>query len=386
MFWLNLGLMLFASAGFAAWVVTTVNRIHSQPLSNRILHVIRVWHDSLIFGYPLILLFFTGLGERGLLRGGNWSELSIGWQGAYLFGWIGAIGTIGHAWAYLLTPHPTSRIRGEIRRLDVAKELGFKPAGHGPYESFLKVPGNEVFRLEIATHEFAFPEVPAEWDGLTILHLTDWHFTGTIALPYFEYVTQLCREMQPDLIVFTGDLLDRAELESWIPSTLGRLSAPLGRYFILGNHDWYLGAEPIRSRMQEEGWVNLAGTSLTIEHNGKRLLLAGTEAPWMGEHPRDLDSSADFRLLLSHTPDHIRWGSRQGFDLMLAGHNHGGQIRFPGFGPVYCPSRYGCKFASGIFERGKTLMYVSRGLSGKHPLRINCLPEITRIVLRCAKR
>lgn len=266
--------------------------------------------------------------------------------------------------------------------MDVSRELGFRPAGTGPYESLLNIPGNEVFRLEVAAHEFALPNVPPEWDGLSILHLSDWHFSGTVALPYFEYVTRLCREMQPDLIVFTGDLLDRQELESWIPSTLGTLSAPLGRYFILGNHDWYLQPERIRERMREQGWIDLAGRSKVIEYKGKRLLLGGTEVPWMGKHPGDLDSSADFKLLLSHTPDHFSWGRRAGFDLVLAGHNHGGQIRFPGFGPVYCPSLYGCKYASGIFERNGTLLYVSRGLSGRHPLRINCLPEITRIVLR----
>lgn len=386
MFWLNLGLMLFASAGFAAWVVTTVNRIHSQPLSYRILHIIRVWHDSLIFGYPLLLLFGTGLGEKGLLAGGKFTELSLLWQGVYAFGWIGGVGTIGHAWAYLLMPPPRSRIRCEIRRMDVANELGFRPAGHGPYESLLKIPYNEVFRLEVATHEFALPGVPEEWDGLSILHLSDWHFSGTVALPYFEYVTKLCREMQPDLIVFTGDLLDDQELESWIPATFGSLTAPLGEYFILGNHDWYLKPERTRDLMKEQGWIDVGGKSLVIEHAGRRLLLGGTEVPWMGEHPKDVDASADFRLLLSHTPDQVNWGRRAGFELILAGHNHGGQIRFPGFGPVYCPSLYGCKFASGIFERGGTLMYVSRGLSGRHPLRFNCLPEITKIVLRRANR
>jgi len=381
MFWLSLGLMGFASAGFAAWVVTTVNRLHSFPLSNRILHIIRVWHDSLIFGYPLILLFGTGLCRGGLLRGGTWSDLSWGWQFLYLFGVIGGLGTLGHAWTYALTPPPRSRTRVNIRRMNVEQELGFRPSGAGPYESLLKIPGNEVFRLELATQEFALPRVPPEWDGLTILHLTDWHFIGTVGLPYFEYVTQLCREMHPDLIVFTGDLLDRQDLETWIAPTLGTLSAPLGKYFILGNHDWYLDPPRIREAMSAQGWINVAGKSLQLEYAGRKLLLAGTEVPWMGRHPDLKGQAADFRLLLSHTPDNVAWARRSGFDLVLAGHNHGGQIRFPGFGPVYCPSFYGCKFAAGIFERGETLMYVSRGLSGKHPLRINCLPEVTQIVL-----
>lgn len=383
--WLNWGALLFASAGFAAWVVTTVNRLHSQPLSHHTLHIIRVWHDALIFGYPILLLWGTGFGERGLFRGGSWNDLSWGWWGAYAFGWIGAAGTVGHAWTYLLTPAPRSRIRRQIRRMDVEQELGFRPSGGGPYESLLKIPFNEVFRLEVATQEFALPRLPPEWDSLSILHLSDWHFIGTVGLPYFQYVVQRCREMQPDLIVFTGDLLDRQELEAWIPQTLGTLNAPLGCYFILGNHDWYLEPERTRKMLEDLGWVGVAGRSLIIEHSDRKLLIAGTEVPWMGKHPGDLDSEADFKLLLSHTPDHIRWACRQGFDLVLAGHNHGGQIRFPGFGPVYCPSLYGCRYASGIFENQGTLMCVSRGLSGRHPLRINCLPEITLLVLHQAR-
>jgi hypothetical protein len=89
-----------------------------------------------------------------------------------------------------------------------------------------------------------------------------------------------------------------------------------------------------------------------------------------------------FRLFLSHTPDNLSWARRHGVHLMLAGHNHGGQIRLPLFGPVYSPSAYGAHFASGAFWERPTLMYVSRGVSGRHPLRLNCLPELTRLTLR----
>ena len=67
---------------------------------------------------------------------------------------------------------------------------------------------------------------------------------------------------------------------------------------------------------------------------------------------------------------------------MLAGHNHGGQVCLPLIGPVYSPSRYGCRFAAGAFYRDPTLLVVTRGLSGRHPLRWLCRPELTRIVLQ----
>jgi predicted MPP superfamily phosphohydrolase len=70
---------------------------------------------------------------------------------------------------------------------------------------------------------------------------------------------------------------------------------------------------------------------------------------------------------------------------MLAGHNHGGQVRLPVIGPVFMPSRYGRHFDMGAFEIGPTLVHVSRGVSGKHPYRFGCKPELTKIVLRCEK-
>jgi hypothetical protein len=91
-----------------------------------------------------------------------------------------------------------------------------------------------------------------------------------------------------------------------------------------------------------------------------------------------------FRLCLSHTPDNIAWARRAGIDLMLSGHVHGGQIRFPVIGSMLVPSRYGRRYDCGVFAEGPTLLHVSRGLSGEHPLRYGCRPEVTRITLRSA--
>ena len=87
-------------------------------------------------------------------------------------------------------------------------------------------------------------------------------------------------------------------------------------------------------------------------------------------------------LLVSHTPDLIGWARRNDFDLMLAGHNHGGQIRFPLVGSVLVPSSYGRRYDCGTFDEPPTVLHVSRGLAGQHPLRFHCRPEVTKIVLR----
>ena len=67
---------------------------------------------------------------------------------------------------------------------------------------------------------------------------------------------------------------------------------------------------------------------------------------------------------------------------MLSGHNHGGQIRFPIVGSVFVPSRFSRRYDSGIFHEPPTLLHVSRGLGGEHPLRYNCRPEVTKIILK----
>ena len=88
-----------------------------------------------------------------------------------------------------------------------------------------------------------------------------------------------------------------------------------------------------------------------------------------------------FRILLSHSPDQLPFAQAHSCDLMLAGHTHGGQIRLPWLGALISPSWYGWRYAGGTYHVPPTLMHVSRGLSGKQPIRLNCPPEIALLVL-----
>ncbi len=128
--------------------------------------------------------------------------------------------------------------------------------------------------------------------------------------------------------------------------------------------------------MPGNGWEQL-----TVR--GEPLVVVGHEGPWFRPEP-DLSAAPPdaFRLCLSHTPDNLPWARRHGIDLMLSGHNHGGQIRLPMFGSVFVPSRYGRRYDCGTFHEPPTLLHVSRGLGGEQPLRFNCRPEVTRIILR----
>jgi len=128
-----------------------------------------------------------------------------------------------------------------------------------------------------------------------------------------------------------------------------------------------------------------------IEIGGRRLVLVGNELPWFpldaAVHASENSATTAvhagaLRVLLSHSPDQFAWAGRRGFDLMLAGHTHGGQIRLPLVGPLLAPSLHGVRYAGGTFHEGPTVMHVSRGLSCLHTLRWNCPPELALLVLR----
>lgn len=191
-----------------------------------------------------------------------------------------------------------------------------------------------------------------------------------------------CVEWEPDLIALTGDIVDTDLHRRWIVPLLGRLRWKIAAFAIVGNHDLWYEPPLIRRRIRRAGFHMLGNSWMPIEVRGEPLVVIGHEGPWFQPEP-DLSTcpSDAFRLCLSHTPDNIAWARQQGIDLMLSGHNHGGQIRFPIVGPVVVPSKYGGYYASGTFDEPPTLLHVSRGLGSEHPLRYHCRPEVTKLVL-----
>jgi uncharacterized protein len=261
--------------------------------------------------------------------------------------------------------------------------MGYVPAGRGTHGWLARLPGNEVFRVDFTERTFCLPQLPAEWDGLSILHLTDLHMCGTPDRMFFQQVMDLCRDWEPDLVALTGDIVDSDHHHRWIVPVLGRLRWRVGAFAVLGNHDAWYHPQVIRRQLRKAGFQVLANCWQRHEVRGIPLAVIGHEGPWYRPAP-DLSGcpAEGFRLCLSHTPDNVRWARRNAIDLMLSGHNHGGQIRLPVIGSVFVPSIYGRRYDSGIFHEPPTLVHVGRGLSGQHPLRYNCRPEVVRIVLR----
>ena len=163
---------------------------------------------------------------------------------------------------------------------------------------------------------------------------------------------------------------------------MGRLRGRLGQYAILGNHDHRTRPGRARRALRRAGFADLEGRWTRLETDGSTLAIGGTSEPWGPAIDYAAIPPADFRLLLSHSPDQFPRAAAKGVDLVLAGHNHGGQVRLPVLGPILMPSRYSRHFDRGFFRAGRSLLHVSQGLGGKHPIRYGCHPEITRLTLR----
>ena len=381
--------LLFLSAGFAKLMAMAINWICAQRLPKKFVVADKCVNLLAITLYPLVILW--GLGNRYLSGARSTAELEFYWSLLIIPGAVGFVFLARSTMTWWLYRPPACEVSVMSETFDTRSGIpDWRESFIGPGLSLgtiARLPGNQQFLVNRSTKTYQLPGLPADWDGLSIVQLSDFHFHGGVTRPYFEAVCELASQLQPDMYVFSGDLLDRQERLDWLADTLGRLQAPLGNYFVLGNHDWYLDPDAMRREFERLGWTNLAGRTVSVRNplhpSSPPVVLCGDETPWMGSHPDVTGSPAEgFRILVSHTPDNIEWARRQQIHLMLAGHTHGGQIRLPILGPVYSPSAYDCRYASGVFWLDPTLLYVSRGVSGKEPIRYGCPPEVTRLVLR----
>lgn len=256
--------------------------------------------------------------------------------------------------------------------------------GSGMRGRILSWPFNDALRINTVEWSVRIASLPPALDGFSILHLTDLHFAPAYGRRFFEeaIAIALASGPPPDLVAITGDFIDDDRAIAWIEPILGRLRGRLGQFAILGNHDYRHDFRALRKELRTAGYKVLEGRWATLEVDGARLAIGGTTAPWGKDLARRPVPDADAHLLLSHSPDQVYWAASMGVDLMVCGHNHGGQVRLPIIGPVLMPSRFSRRFDRGFFRVGRTLMFVGQGLGAKDPLRIGCPPEVVRITLQ----
>jgi predicted MPP superfamily phosphohydrolase len=383
---LTVGMVLAALAlvGHAALWVGVVNRWHATGFRRWVVKTVTLSFYAALVAIPPAVVAYLAPRYRTTWQSGDGIG-SLNWATAYV-AFCAAYGAV-HLAVWTVERVRTRRLPTGIRHqcnriVDVAEQLGASPARGPRARLFCRIPFNQLWQLNLGEFEVALPQLPPSLAGLSICHLSDLHFSGRIDRAYFDEVVRLTNAMQPDLIVLTGDVCDRRRYIEWIPATLGRLDARLGKFFILGNHDLRTRAIGVlRAAMCEAGFTDVGG-----RHEALRdapIVVAGNESPWFRSSVPTLDDvpSGVLKILLAHTPDQLKWARANKFDLMFAGHTHGGQVCFPLVGPVICPSWYGTKYAAGFFSESPTVLHVSRGTGSLFPFRLNCPPEIAKLVL-----
>jgi hypothetical protein len=257
----------------------------------------------------------------------------------------------------------------------------------------------EPHRLVVTRRTFPVCDLPPELDGLRIVQLTDIHHGPWTTIGRVRRIVELTNSLQPDLVALTGDYIQRhKDYAAPVAASLAGLRAKVGIVGVLGNHDWWLDG-PLCTRELTRAGVRMIDNdrvfvtpSRALDARGAAgLCIAGVGdlMTHVQHYDRALAGVAPDvpRLLLSHNPDvaeeraFVTSGHR--VDLMLSGHTHGGQIAFPGIGPLVTMSRYGRKYARGLVNSPVCPVYVSRGLGmAMLPLRLGSTPEIAVIELK----
>lgn len=265
------------------------------------------------------------------------------------------------------------------------------------------------FKFKVFSESFEFKHLPSSFDGFKIVQISDLHL-GSFNHKFhkLEPAIERINELKPDLIVFTGDMVNNyvEETHGW-QHVLGKLDARYGKYAILGNHDygdygeWESEADKaanfrgITNFIEQCGFTLLRNDSKELEINGESISLIGVEnwgkPPFKqyGDLQKAMESvnPSGFQLLLSHDPTH--WDAevlgKTNIALTLAGHTHGAQLGVEVGKMKISPIRMKFKRWAGTYREEDQQLYVNRGLgylgfSG----RVGVLPEISELTLRKA--
>ncbi len=262
--------------------VALVNRLHAIGWS-------RLWTKAIslvcyTFFWGLLAAATWTVARDGQIAGTPLSDaLPINSPGGVYFGLcvFAGVGIFAHWLWRKLTDRPAPAVLGnQTEVLDVAALCG-RSLVHGfRGKAYSLVPGNQVVQLHIHEMQLAVARLPTALQGLSIAHLSDLHMTGQVDQAYFRTLVERTLALNADLIVIAGDLFDNAKCLEWIPDTLGRLTARLGVYFVLGNHDLRLHDTPrIRRELTAAGLIDLGGKTHERAIGAARLLLAGNEMP-----------------------------------------------------------------------------------------------------------
>ncbi|MCC5890766.1 MAG: metallophosphoesterase [Alkalibacterium sp.] len=253
--------------------------------------------------------------------------------------------------------------------------------------------------IEVSYYTYSNSELPEEFDGFKIVQISDTHNKD-----FGMQLTEKIIDEEPDIIVMTGDLVDRNRTD--VPVAIATLEdvidvAPI--YFVSGNHESDFGEyDYLKTELERIGVFNLDNSFENIVKDGAEIGLIGIEDPlfitWeeveeMGPREEIItgrisqlikNSGAQFSLLLAHRAELMGKYAQTSVDLAFTGHAHGGQIRLPIVEGIYAPNQgFLPNYTSGLYEKNNTKMVVSRGLGNSiFPFRINNRPELVVVTLQ----
>jgi predicted MPP superfamily phosphohydrolase len=247
----------------------------------------------------------------------------------------------------------------------------------------------EPFQLKTTRMSLNTPKLQ-KGTSLKILHLGDLHFERHTIRE--TALLQKVEELKPDLILFSGDILNLSYLhdqEAWqgARAIFQRLSAPLGVYLVTGSPAVDL-KEIMPDLLADLPVILLRDKAVTIPVGSDQITITGgycshlpfEDGPALEKLTQDIDNRDSFKIFLYHTPDLAPVAARLGYDLQLSGHTHGGQVCLPFYGALFTGSLYGKQFESGLYQMNEMKLYITRGIglegAGAPRVRFLCPPEI----------
>ena len=256
---------------------------------------------------------------------------------------------------------------------------------------------DEAKRCGVVRLDVALRNLPAAFEGTTIAFLADTHHGPLNPLGYLEDVVAMTNALGPDIVALGGDFVQRHRIRApgvddrrhVVPgvAVLGKLHAPLGRFAVLGNHDYGVDPALTRRALADHGLTELTNRGVWLERGGARLRFCGVDDCRKGR-PRlraalgDMTGD-DAAVVMTHNPDYVERIRDRRVDLVLSGHTHGGQVVFPFVGALVTSSRYGQKYVSGMRRGPMARVFVTRGVGTTGlPIRFGCPPEVAFITLR----
>ena len=242
-------------------------------------------------------------------------------------------------------------------------------------------------------------------DPVRILHLSDLHY-----IQHDPRKTRFIAKLPTaDITIVTGDMLGEPEAVDTVVAALRPVRGTTASYFVLGSNDYFrprpksylryfrrhrptTGGRPGASKelvaaLEGDGWIHLKNMSTQLSLDGTRLEITGMDDPHIhrGDIRAAIRSEPDrFGLAVVHSPDPVPELAALGYDLVVAGHTHGGQVRLPVVGALVTNSHIPRSMARGLLRVGDTYVHVSPGMgtSKYAPFRFLCRPEATLIELR----